>query len=354
MSFDAGKTLDLVKTGLTDPKGAWQKYFSEPTSWQETVQLLTGPIIVVSALLTAIFSSIFGGFGGSLQGSGFWSGLFTGLIMPTLGVIVSAGVFSFLGGTFGGQQNFSKALAAVSLAWIPAFLGGIVAAIIPFLGALVALAGLVLSLVYLYKLIPLALGVPDTKRVLHFILGLVIIIVINLILGSVFGLGRSAEQAVYNAGSTSGQAAGETRGSGMFGEMQRYGEVVENAGEHRFDPPSNGKVSKAQVAAYIDVQRKAKKAQERFEKQVKDLESDMNKDEKPSLASLSKIGASITGALGAQNAEMELVVTGGGNWAEHNWVKGQLQAALLHGGEGNATIEHNYKLFKPHLEELGL
>ena len=38
--------------------------------------------------------------------------------------------------------------------------------------------------------------------------------------------------------------------------------------------------------------------------------------------------------------------------AEYNWVKGQLQAAILHGGEGNAAIVHNYKLFEPYIEEL--
>ena len=40
--------------------------------------------------------------------------------------------------------------------------------------------------------------------------------------------------------------------------------------------------------------------------------------------------------------------------AEYNWIKGQLQAVILHGCEGNAAIVHNDKLPEPYLEELCL
>ena len=40
--------------------------------------------------------------------------------------------------------------------------------------------------------------------------------------------------------------------------------------------------------------------------------------------------------------------------AEYNWIKGQLQAVILHGSEGTAAIVHNDKLSEPYLEELCL
>lgn len=354
MSLDLSKTLDLVKLGLMDPSAAWEKYFTDDVSWQETAQLLTGPLIAINAILMAAFLSLFGGFGGLLYGASFWGILFSSLIGAIVGAVVSACVFSFLAGKFGGQSNFSKAFAAVSLAWVPAFLGGIVAAIIPFIGGLVALAGFVLSLVYLYRLMPLALGVPDAKRVLHFILSLVAILIINMVVSSVLGLGRISGQGGFRSDDSSFETTGEnhTRGSGMIGAMQRQGELMDAAGKHRYEPPADGKVSKSQVQSYVNAQRKANKAQQRFQEKLANMEGSIGDDEQPSLASLSKLGASLSGAVSAQNAEMELVVTGGGNWAEHNWVKSQLQTAVLHGGEGNPTIVHNYKLFEPYMEEL--
>jgi hypothetical protein len=351
MSLDLSKTLDLIKLGLTDPTAAWEKHFTGDISWQETAQLLTGPIIAANAILIATFSSLFGGFGGFLHGAGFWGILFSSLIGAVVGVFVSAGVFSFLAGKFDGQSNFSKAFAAVSLAWVPAFLGSIVAAIIPIIGGLVALAGFVLSLVYLYRLMPQALTVPATRRVLHFVLSLVAILIINMLISSVLGLGRMSDQRTFSGGDPFSGSTDEntTRGSGMIGAMQRQGELMEAAGKHQYEPPSNGKVSRDQIASYVDVQRKANKVQQRFQEK---LENNMGAGQKQDLASLSRLGTSLSGAVGAQNAEMELVITGGGNWAEHNWVKAQIQTAVLHGGEGNAAIVHNYKLFQPYMEEL--
>lgn len=348
MSLDFSKTPDIIKLGLTDPAAAWEKYFAEGVPFKETALVLTGPLILLNALVVGVF--------GGLPGMGFLSIFFSTLIGGAIGAIVGAGVFSFLAGVFGGQGNFDKAFAALSLAWIPALLGSMAAALVPFVGFLVAIAALVLSLVYLYRLLPLALAVPDGKRVLHLILGLLAVVVINAIIGTVLGLGRPATDG-YVANESSQDYTGSyqdaPRQSGMAGAMQRQGELMEKAGTHRYDPPTDGLLSKAQVAAYVEVQRKARKAQERFREKMQKMEQETANAENQGLAGLSALGATISGAVSAGNAEMEIVVTGGGNWAEHNWVKGQLQTAMIHGGEGQDPIPQNYKLIEPYLEELG-
>ncbi len=48
-------------------------------------------------------------------------------------------------------------------------------------------------------------------------------------------------------------------------------------------------------------------------------------------------------ALGMATAEMEVVKTGGGNWAEHLWVKRQLRIALIQKDISDA-VKHNYEL----------
>ena len=84
MSFDPAKTLDLVKMGLTDPAGAWQKHFGEGANWQDTALVLTLPLIVVYALLFALFGG-FGGLGGS-----FFGMLFSTLLSAIIGLTLAA------------------------------------------------------------------------------------------------------------------------------------------------------------------------------------------------------------------------------------------------------------------------
>jgi beta-glucosidase/6-phospho-beta-glucosidase/beta-galactosidase len=62
--------------------------------------------------------------------------------------------------------------------------------------------------------------------------------------------------------------------------------------------------------------------------------------------------AGIGTAVSATNAEMELVKTGGDNWAEHLWVKEQLRTAKIQQGDGSDAIAHNYELYKEYQEDL--
>jgi hypothetical protein len=53
---------------------------------------------------------------------------------------------------------------------------------------------------------------------------------------------------------------------------------------------------------------------------------------------------------------MEVVKTGGGNWAEHQWVKEQLRVARIQ-KDINDAVAHNYELyleFEDELRDLGL
>jgi hypothetical protein len=42
---------------------------------------------------------------------------------------------------------------------------------------------------------------------------------------------------------------------------------------------------------------------------------------------------------------MEVVKTGGGNWAEYQWVRDQLRAARMQRGEGSEALAHNYERY---------
>jgi len=192
MQFDYTKTLVLVKGGLLDHENTWKTYLENCPDWQQTALVLTGPLFLASVLLTHILSRLTGGYAMYLYGSNWLMALISGLVMGAIGFFIVVLVFNYLAGVFKGTPNFSRAFAAVSLAMIPAWVAGPIGALIPYIGFLVTLAGGILTLVFLYRITPMALHVADDKRVVHFVVSLVTVIVINMIIGVMFGLGSVA------------------------------------------------------------------------------------------------------------------------------------------------------------------
>lgn len=353
MAFDPMKTLNLVKGGLFEPAETWKKYLDENPTWQDTAIQLTGPLIIANVLLTLIFSRMIGGFAQFGYGQSFLAALVSGLVFAAIGFAVAVAIFCFLAGVFKGKADFSRAFAAVSLAFIPGYLAGIVGALVPWLGGLIALAGFVLALVYLYRIIPLALEVPEDKRVVHFVASLISLILVMFIIGAVLGVGSMGNRL----GSTdfSRDSSKPVFGSGMLGEMERQGRLLEAAQADEYDPPSDGKLSDDQVEDYLAVLGKRKQLQDEYAAEMKELSEELEKKKESGTLSpsdLAKAYGSAGTAFGVTNAEMEIVKTAGDNWAEHLWVKEQLRVARIQRGEGSEALEHNYELYQAYKDEL--
>lgn len=354
MAFDIQKTINLIKGGLFDHRNTWNSYLGENPTWQDTAIQLTGPLLIANVVLTLIFARMAGGYVYFGYGQSFLAALVSGLVLAAIGIAVVVAVFNFLASVFKGKSNWSRAFAAVSLAAIPSWVAGVVGAIIPWVGWLIALAGGILSLVFMYKIIPLALEVPEDKRVVHFIASIVCIVIINFIVAAVLGTGSMARG--MGAGDF-GRGDNDTPvfGSGMLGEMERQGRLMEAAQSDRYEPPSNGKLSKAQVEAYADVVRKAREVQAEYAADMQKLSEELDAKDKAgqlSAADLAKAYGGVGTAMGANNAEMEIVKTGGGNWAEHSWVKEQLRIARMQRGEGSESLQHNFALYQEYRDEL--
>jgi len=188
--FDPSKTLKLITGGLTNPRETWQSYLDENPGWQRTAIELTVPMVVSAIIIGWLLSVLLGGYFYYGYGRGVVLGLIVGLIAAGISITVLSFVVSALAGVFDGQANFDRAFAAVSLAMIPSWAGTALGGI-PFIGWLLQLVGSIIGLVFLYKIIPLALKVPENKRVLHFVLTIVTVFVINIVLGVIFGLGAA-------------------------------------------------------------------------------------------------------------------------------------------------------------------
>jgi len=370
MSFDFTKTLALIKGGLTDHEATWKGYLQDCPNWQATAISLTGPLILANIVLGVIFGRMLGGYAPYGYYSNFLSAILWGLILACFGFIIAVFVFNYMAGVFKGKSNFQRAFAAVTLAAIPSWLAGIVAALVPgFIGIFVALAGGILSLVFMYKIMPLALEVPDEKRIVHFIVSIVIIIVLNIIAGGIFGGAAIAtnpgsfatstpfSQSNSHSSQSNSRSSQANTGSGVFGEIERQGRLMEAADADRYEPPEDGKLTFTQVVGFTRVLKKTKALHADYTKEVeafsKEMEEKEARGETPSIADMSKDYSGIGSAFSANNAEMEIVKSAGGNWAEHNWVRSQLRTAYIQQGEGSEEIEHNYKLYDKYREEIG-
>lgn len=362
MNFDFAKTLALVKGGLLDSEATWNKYFESCPGWQQTAMVLTGPLLISSVVLSVIFSRLFGTFNQYGYGN-FFAALVFGLVSGVLAVLIATLIFNLMAKVFEGEQDFSRAFAAVSLAAIPGWIGTIVGSLIPWLGGIVMLAGGIWTLVNMYKIMPLALKIPDDKRVLHFIVSIVLIIIVNMVInlaiGFKSGMNQAQMEAYQNASNSRSSTSRNANSAPSFvNEIERQGQLMEDASADVYEPPSDGELSRSQVKDYVKVMQKTRTLQEEYAAKMKKLSDDMDAKNKagesPSISDLTSMFKGVGGAVSAANLEMEVVKTGGGNWAEHQWVKEQLRIAYIQQGEGSDALEHNYKLYKDYEEELDI
>lgn len=189
--LDPQKTIKLTTGGLTNPQATWESYLGENPSWQKTALELTVPLAFAAIVIGWLLSVLLGGFFYYGYGHGPILSLLLALVGAAISVTVLSLVVNFFAGTFGGESNFDRAFTGVSLAIIPGWAGVAVSGL-PFIGALLQLIGTIVGLVFLYKIIPLALNVPDNKRVLHFIATIITVIVIQMIVGLILGAGAVA------------------------------------------------------------------------------------------------------------------------------------------------------------------
>ena len=197
---------------------------------------------------------------------------------------------------------------------------------------------------------------PEEKRVIHFVVSLITIIICNMIVAFVLGVGGAGSQIRNSGFSTSENVAGKRASSGVMGEAIRQAELMDAASADQYDPPSDGELDEDQVREFASVMRKTRALQaeytEKMEKVAAEMKAKEDAGKSPSLADIGKMYSGAGGLISANNAEMEVVKSGGGNWAEHEWVKQQLRVARIQQGEGSDANAHNYKLYEKYQEEL--
>lgn len=353
--FDFNRTIKLVTGALFDREATWQSYLPEAGDWKKTAFLLTGPLIVVSAvagyLLSLVFadSSMFGMIRPTLLSTAI------GIVMGAIGAGIIAFIFSALAGAFGGKNNFALGLAAITLAFVPGYLGQILMWL-PWVGRWLAFGLGIFSLVQLWKIIPIYLELPDGKRATHYIVSLIATIVIMVIIGTVVnpivrGPGAGSPfSSMSGMDRTSTDRTGLPPG-GMFADVVRRGALMEEAMKDTYTPPADGRLTEQQVRSYASVVQRVAKLQAETGARMDELAEKVDKDGETSFKDLGAIMKGVNEAGGLATAEMEAVREAGGNWAEHGWVAQALITASRQ-KDTNDAVAHNYALYQKYEDQI--
>lgn len=347
--LNPARTIELIKGAFFDAEATWQNYLPEADDWQKTAILLTGPLIIIAAVLGYIIGYV--GAGSSLLGlrPTLLQTLVT-VIMSAIAAGMVAFIVSALAGMFDGKASFARGLAATSLAFVPGYLGQALNWL-PWIGTLVALALFVYALVLLWRIIPVYLDVPDSKRTGHYITTLITTIVAMVIVSML--MKPLIAPTMPDVPGISGSASddGPTGFGGVLGEAMRQGELMEAAGEDAYQPPSDGKLSESQVREFARVAQRAAEIMAEKTDRIRELSERAENDEELSISEMSEIMSGATSMIGMHTIELEIVKSSGGNWAEYEWVKESLRTAYVQ-KDINESVAHNYALYEKYEDDL--
>lgn len=334
--FDPKATLDWVRRVLTDPQASAVAYRETDAPWPRTFTLITLPVYLAGFVGGFILSWIFGRpmLFGAMAGAPAL--LLFSLLWSLAWMFVVAFIFDYFAGVFGGTRNYDGAFAALSLAMIPATIIGILSPL-PWIGWLIGLAAGIYSLVLAYQFVPVFMSVPEENRVKHFVVSILVGLVINFLIAGMLGALFAPDIARdFSAGRDSGAE------HGVLGGFERQANIAEQAANDRFDPPADGRLTRRQVAAFADTLAKTAALRERLTATLQRTEEGQ---------SLTQMFGGVRDAVRLSTAEMEVVKTGGGNWAEHQWVRNQLETARIQ-QDINPAVKHNYELFLEYREAI--
>lgn len=342
--FNLKRTIELVTGALLDSEATWRSYLPEAGDWKQTAILLTGPLIIASAVVAYLLGLVTadGGMLGAFRPT-ILSTVFT-IIMGAIGAGAVAFVFSALSGTFGGKSDFALGLAAATLAFVPGYIGQALAWL-PWIGGLLAIGLGIFSLVQLWKIIPTYLEVPESKRAIHYAVSLIATIVVMMIMSRV--LAPIAPGPQFSSGvDASGNAS-----SGVFADVNRRAAIVAEAQEDTYTPPSDGMLTDDQVRYYASVMQRVAEMQAATMKRMEELAEKADEDDQLSAGDFGAMMSGMTEIGGLGTAAIEIVKEDGGNWAEHQWVQQTLLSASYE-KDTNDVVAHNYDLYRKYEDQL--
>ena len=246
--------VSRVKAILMTPKTEWPIIAAETTT---VADLYKNYVIILAAIpAIALFVSM------SIIGYGFFRvGIGTGLtwavmtyVMALIGVYIIALITDALAPTFASTKDQMQALKTAVYSMTAYWVASIFI-IIPGLGGLVALLGGLYGLYLLYLGLPFTMKTPADKAVPYtaviVVCSVVVMFVLNLIVGSVIGVGAIASGGLGSLGGPGISSSSDVTfdPNSPLGALQQYAEKLEGASKN-LEAAQNSGDADAQAKAF--------------------------------------------------------------------------------------------------------
>lgn len=229
--MDFAKLIARAKAILLTPKTEWPVIAAEP----DTVAGLYKNYIMILAAIPAVFGFLKGSligytmFGVTMR-TPFISGIIGMLVAYGLTLVVVyliALIINALAPSFGAEKNEVQALKTAAYTYTASWIASI-ATIVPWIGALIVIAGAVYGIYLLYLGLPNTMRCPQDKSVgytiVTIIIGFVLSLVVGLVVGGITAAGTTA--GAINLGSNnSGSVTIDT--DSALGKLAAMGEQME-------------------------------------------------------------------------------------------------------------------------------
>ncbi len=339
--FDLQATIRWVTGVIKTPVETAKAYRDGDPPWLQTFLQLPLPLFVAATVLAGLLSLLLGG----AVGIGGVAGVLWMLAGSLIWSFVLAVILDQVAGFFGGEKNFDRAYALVGLTSVISAIGSVLS-VVAWLGGLLSLAATVYAIYLAYQFVPIFLGVPEENRVKHIVVSIIAGFVLGLIVFGFIGgiVGGAAAIDAFDSDEEDRVTDVEPEvGGGLFAGVERQAKLAETAQNDRYEPPADGKLKDAQVVRFVDTMKKTAALRERLTKKWDDIDEDN--------PSLGDIFSGAGDAMRVGTAEMEVVKTAGGNWAEHQWVRSTLETARIQ-QDINDAVRHNYELFLKYSEDI--
>lgn len=182
--MDLQYIISRVKGILLNPKEEWAKIKVERRSNKELILNYVLPFAGLAAAISLIFIwwGTYVGFGISLRYA------IMQLVSPIVAIAVAAVVMNELAETFDSTKDLNRAFKLVTYSYTPVLLINVIVSFSLALGWL-GIFGLY-GAYLLWVGLPIIMDTPEDKRLVYIIATLVIVLVIQLIIGAIFGLGQ--------------------------------------------------------------------------------------------------------------------------------------------------------------------
>jgi hypothetical protein len=204
-----------AKSILLTPRTEWPVIAAEP----DTISgIYTGYIMILAAIpaVKLLLQSRF--FGVSVLPI-----VITTYVLSLAGIFLVALIVDALAPTFGGQKDRIQALKVVAYAYTAAWVAAIIG-MVPGLGLLSALAGVIYGLYLLYLGLPFTMKCPPEKSLGYTVVTVIVAIVVSIVLGlivrSVVGFGA------FGGGPLMGMLRSQATGSSVLSDQSATGNAL--------------------------------------------------------------------------------------------------------------------------------